>query len=568
MAQRVTTVLMVPPLALCARRDRGSANRTLAPDEVEKSPFEDADVSTFESENGERMRGHRDNLGSVALDTRACNRARLARDPRFDGRFFIAVLSTGIYCRPICPSPTARRANVRFYRYAEEAIAAGFRACLRCRPETLPGTPAWHGTSATVSRALRLIAEGALLEHSVHELSRRLGVSARHLHRLFVSHLGTSPMAVMQTSRVNFAGDLIRGTDLPMSLVAQAAGFGSVRRFNDSFRRLYGRTPTSLRRARSTAGRSREDEYVFRISYRPPFDWDWALSFLAARAIPGVEEVAGAAYRRSFEHENRHGILEVRHDEDARSLEVRIRFAEPLSLLPIVTRVRGMFDVLTDTAVIARHLGRDTLLAPFVRRYPSPRVPGAWDGFELAVRAILGQQVSVAGASTLAGRVARQFGEPLASSDFPGLTVLFPTPRALADAHLTGMPQSRSRAIRTLAREVVSGRLTFAGSAESAAAGLVRIPGVGDWTAQYVAMRALREPDAFPAGDLVLRRVAGGGRPLTAESLRARAERWRPWRAYAAITLWRAASDMAREDRSDGGPAWDSATDEARSGSR
>jgi AraC family transcriptional regulator of adaptative response / DNA-3-methyladenine glycosylase II len=485
------------------------------------------------------------NLISVALDIRACNRARLARDARFDGRFFIAVLSTGIYCRPICRSPFAKRANVRFYESAEEAIAAGFRACLRCRPEALPGTPAWRGTSATVNRALRLISEGTLDEHSVHELSGRLGVSARHLHRLFVSHLGASPAAIMRTWRVNFARELIRGTDLPMSFVAQAAGFGSVRRFNDSFRRVYGRTPTSVRRARSPAGRSRRDDYTFRISYRQPFDWDWMLSFLAARAIPGVEEVVGGAYRRSFEHEAGVGVLEVRHDSEARSLEVRIRFARPLSLLPILSRVRRMFDMVADTALIGRHLGRDPLLAPLVRRYPAPRVPGAWDSFELAVRAILGQQVSVAAASTLAGRIARQFGQPLSFPDSGGLAVLFPTPGALADAHLQGMPQARARAIRALARDVSSGRLTFDGSGESVAGGLARIPGVGDWTAQYVAMRALGEPDAFPAGDLVLRRVAGGGKTLTVGALRLKAELWRPWRAYAAVTLWRAASDEA-----------------------
>jgi AraC family transcriptional regulator, regulatory protein of adaptative response / DNA-3-methyladenine glycosylase II len=486
------------------------------------------------------------NLELVALDTRACNRARLARDPRFDGRFFIAVLSTGIYCRPICRSPFAKRANVRFYQSAEEAIAAGFRACLRCRPEALPGTPAWRGTSATVNRALRLISEGTLLEHSVSELSGRLGVSVRHLHRLFVSHLGASPAAIMRTWRVNFARELIRGTDLPMSLVAQSAGFGSVRRFNDSFRRVYGRTPTSVRRARPSAARSRRDDYAFRISYRQPFDWDWMLSFLAARAIPGVEEVVGGAYRRSFEYESGHGILEVRHESEARSLEVRIRFARPLSLLPIVTRVRGMFDLVADTPLIARHLGRDPLLAPLVRRYPAPRVPGAWDSFELAVRAILGQQVSVAAASTLAGRIARQFGEPLSFPDSGGLAVLFPTARALAEAHLQGMPQARARAIRALARDVSSGRLTFDGAGEAITSGLARIPGVGDWTAQYVAMRALGEPDAFPAGDLVLRRVAGGGRPLTAEALRRHADQWRPWRAYAAICLWRSASDETR----------------------
>ncbi len=482
----------------------------------------------------------------MELDERVCDRARLARDARFDGRFFIGVLSTGIYCRPICPSPTAKRVNVRFFRSAEEAVAGGFRPCLRCRPETAPGTPAWNGTSTTVSRALRLITEGALLNQGVGELSRRLGVSARHLDRLFQLHLGASPLAVMRTWRLHFAKELISDTDLPMAIVAQASGFRSVRRFNDSVRKLFGRTPSALRRMRPVALRTRQDEYVFRLSYRPPFDWEGILAFLAARAIPGVEEVVSRVYRRSFEHEGKHGILEVRHEGHARSLEVRIRFSEALSLLPIVTRLRGMFDLNADVTVIAGHLGRDPLLAPLVRKYPAPRVAGAWDGFELAVRAILGQQVTLAAASTLAGRLALAFGERLTIADAGGLTVVFPPAHALAQAHLAGMPQARARAIRALAQAVVSGRIGLAGTDEASLDALARIPGIGDWTAQYIAMRALRQPDAFPAGDLVLRRMAGEGRLLAPGALRERAERWRPWRAYAAIYLWRAAADAAK----------------------
>jgi AraC family transcriptional regulator of adaptative response / DNA-3-methyladenine glycosylase II len=477
------------------------------------------------------------------IDARVCNRARLARDTRFDGRFFIAVLSTGIYCRPICPSPTAKRANVRFYESAAEAIAAGFRPCLRCRPETLPGTPAWFGTSATVARALRILTEETLLTHSVAGLSRRLGVSARHLHRLFLAHLGASPIAVMRTWRLNFAKGLISDTDLPMSLVAQAAGFGSVRRFNDSIRQLYGKTPTALRRMKVPALKAGQDQYVFRVSYRPPFDWEWLLDFLRPRAIPGVEEVVSGVYRRTFEHEGRRGILEVGHARDAAALDVRLRLSQPLSLLPIVSRLRAMFDLAADVSVIAAHLCRDPLLAPLVGRYPAPRVPGAWDGFELAVRAILGQQVTLAGASALAGRIAQQFGAPLSLPDSGNLTVLFPGPRALSDAHLQGIPGARAQAIRALARATAAGQIAFAGAADEAIAALTRLPGVGDWTAQYVAMRALRAPDAFPAGDLVLRRMAGRGRPMSAAALRARAERWRPWRAYAAIYLWRAAAE-------------------------
>ncbi|HYR45740.1 MAG TPA: AlkA N-terminal domain-containing protein, partial [Thermoanaerobaculia bacterium] len=413
----------------------------------------------------------------AALDARVCDRARLARDPRFDGRFFIAVLSTGIYCRPICPSPTARRENVRYFRSAEEAVAAGFRPCLRCRPETAPGTPAWNGTSSTVNRALRLITEGVLQAENVAVLSERLGVSARHLDRLFRIHLGASPIAVAKAWRLHFAKQLISDTDLPMSRVALASGFRSVRRFNDSIRKLYGRTPSELRRLRPVALRSRPDEYVFRLPYRPPYDWESLMAFLASRAIPGVEEVVSGVYRRSFALGGRHGTLEVRHEKSAHALEVRIRFCEPLWLLPIATRLRAMFDLAADTSAIAQHFRRDLLLGRLVKKYPGLRVPGAWDGFELAVRAILGQQVSVAAASTLAGRLAQEFGEPLAVSDPGGLAVVFPAAEAVAGARLRGLPGVRARAIRSLARAVVSGRVTLPlpGTDEPSLARLARI---------------------------------------------------------------------------------------------
>ena len=480
------------------------------------------------------------------LDPRICDRARLARDARFDGRFFIAVLSTGIYCRPICPSPTAKSRNVRYYASAEEAVAAGFRPCLRCRPEAAPGTPAWRGTSTTVARALRLITEGALRDESVAGLSERLGVSARHLHRLFVTHLGASPVAVARTRRLQFAKQLISDTSLPMSQVALASGFRSVRRFNDSIRSLYGRTPSQLRRLRPVPLRARRDEYVFRLPYRAPYDWDSMLAFLEARAIPGVEEVASGAYRRSFALDGRHGILEVRHDARGGALEARVLFPEPHSMLPIVTRLRDMFDVAADASAIAAHFRRDPLIGPLAMRYPGLRVPGAWDPLELAVRAVLGQQVTVAGASTLAGRIARSLGAPLSVPDTGGLSVVFPHAAALAEADLPGIPGVRAEAIRRLAREAAPGP---ARPEDEVVAGFSRVRGVGDWTAQYIAMRALRQPDAFPAGDLVLLRVAGGGRPLTVRALERLAEGWRPWRAYAALYLWRSAAERTDDSR-------------------
>lgn len=486
----------------------------------------------------------------MVLDARVCDRARLARDARFDGRFFIAVLSTGIYCRPICPSPTARRENVRYFRSAEQAVAAGFRPCLRCRPEAAPGTPAWKGTSSTVSRALRLIEEGALQEQSLAELSRRLGVSARHLHRLFSIHLGTSPIAVAKTWRLNFAKQLISDTDLPMSRVALAAGFRTVRRFNDAIRSLYGRPPSELRRQRSAALHAAPDEYVFRLPYRRPYDWDSLVAFLAARAIPGVEEVVSGAYRRTFTHNGRHGVLELRHDERVHALEARVRFSEPVSLLPIVNRLRGMFDLAADTAVIARHFRGDPHLEPLVRKYPGLRVPGAWDPFEMSVRAVLGEQGPDGAGPSMAAELARRFGERLSVSDAGELTLVFPSAEILAKVRLEGLMPDLVAAIRSLARAAVSGLLTPAAQPdEESLARLARSAAIGESTAQYIALRAFRQPDAFPAGDTVLFRAAAPGDPRRAATLTALAERWRPWRAYAAVYLWRAAADRSSPSR-------------------
>src|SRR5262245_3513577 len=317
----------------------------------------------------------------MQLTAAVCDRARIARDARFDGRFFIAVLSTGIYCRPICPSPHARRENVRYFESAAEAVAAGFRACLRCRPEAAPGTPRWKGTASTVSRALRLIEDGALQEQSLADLARRLGVSARQLHRLFAIHLGTSPTAVAKTWRVNFARRLLCESSLPMSRVAMSAGFRTVRRFNAEIREIYGRTPSQLR-GHPNVARPGCDDYVLRLTYRAPYDWESLLAFLEARAIPGVEEVVAGAYRRAFAEDGRHCVLEVRHDTRGRAVVARVRSADPVSLLTIATRLRGLFDLATDTEDIARHLRRDDRLRPLVDRRPGLRVPGAWDPFE------------------------------------------------------------------------------------------------------------------------------------------------------------------------------------------
>lgn len=488
----------------------------------------------------------------MQLDPAHCYRALRARDARFDGRFFVGVRSTGIYCRPICPARTPLRRNVDFYPTAAAASEAGFRPCRRCRPEAAPGTPAWHGTSSTVTRALRLVLEGALDSGDVDGLAARLGIGERHLRRLFREHLGASPVAVAQTRRLHFAKKLVDETDLPMTAVALAAGYGSIRRFNAAMRSTYGVAPSALRK-RARRGRGSlggETALVMRLAYRPPLAIDALFEFLALRAIPGVEEVAGRTYRRSLSIQGHALRLEVEAPSDSASLLLRV----PASASPVVGRAvsiaRGVFDLDADPDAVRDVLAADPLLAGPMTDTPGLRVPGAADGHELAVRAVLGQQVSVVGARTLAGRLVERFGSRLEEGegdpDEP-IRHVFPTADQLADADVAsiGLPKKRGEAVRQLSRAIAEERVVLAPGLppDEAREALLALPGIGAWTAEYIAMRALREPDAFPSGDLVLRRAAGEpDRPATAKALNARAERWRPWRAYAAIALWRAAA--------------------------
>jgi AraC family transcriptional regulator of adaptative response / DNA-3-methyladenine glycosylase II len=471
------------------------------------------------------------------LNQQTCERARRSRDARFDGRFFIGVTTTGIYCRPICPAPSPKEGNVRYFGSAAAAAEAGFRPCLRCRPETSPGTPAWLGTSTTVSRALRLIDETGLSEESLEDLAERLGIGARQLRRLFLKHLGASPVAVAQTRRLHFAKTLIDQTNLPFTQAALASGFKSIRRFNASFQTLYGRTPTQLRGLARHQTASPPEHYRFRLPFRPPFDWDSLLGFLAPRAIPGVEEITAGGYRRTIALQGKQGHIDVRLDDRGDALDLRIHFPDAGALILIVERVRRLFDLRADPAEIRERLERDPLLAERIALRPGLRVPGAWDGFELAVRAILGQQVTVKGATTLAVRIVRSAGEPREAGG--GLTHFFPTPAALATADYSaiGLPAARAESIRRLAMAVESGELSFNGVVAPAQwiDRFRALPGIGEWTAQYVAMRALGEPDAFPAADLGLLRASGAASP---KQLEQRAEQWRPWRAYAAMHLW------------------------------
>jgi AraC family transcriptional regulator of adaptative response / DNA-3-methyladenine glycosylase II len=491
------------------------------------------------------------------LDHDACYRALQTRDARFDGRFFTGVRTTGIYCRPICPARTPKSENCRFFPSAAAAQEAGFRPCLRCRPESSPDLGAWNGTSATVSRALALIEAGALDEGDLAALSDRLGVGERHLRRLFQRHLGASPVAVAQTRRVLLARQLIHETSLPMTDVALAAGFGSVRRFNETFQALYGRPPGELRR-RNASSAAAGDALVLMLPYRPPYDWDAMLAFLAVRAIPGVESLEGGAYRRTIAFDGAAGSVTVEHRPDRQAVRATIRFPRLSALPGIIARIRRVFDLGADPAVIGAHLSGDARLAPLVAARPGLRVPGAWDGFEIAVRAVLGQQITVGAATRLASRLVAAYGEPLPAPEGT-LTHLFPTPERLAGADIAalGMPRARGATIAGLAAAAAADPALFhpRGDLDQAVARLTSLPGIGEWTAQYIAMRGLRETDAFPAADIgLLRALAGpdGERP-SSRALLAAAESWRPWRAYAALHLWNADPSPPRPARPEPG---------------
>lgn len=465
--------------------------------------------------------------------------ARQARDVRFDGRFFVGVTTTSIYCRPICPVKLPLVRNVTFFQTAAAAAEAGFRPCLRCRPESSPGTPAWMGTSTTVKRALRLISEGALDESSIDELSDRLGVTARHLSRLFAQHLGASPLAVAQTRRLHFAKKLLDETDLNMTDIALSSGYKSVRRFNDHIKQVYGRPPSVLRRRAGTP--TEKGAFTLKLGYRQPFDFKSLLAFLAVRAIPGVESVTESSYSRSIALDGHVSRLIVREHPTEPALLISVAAEDARHLFQITNRVKNLFDVDADPTEVNGVLSRDPALAMLIRQQPGQRLPGCWSPFEIAVRAIVGQQVSVKGATTVMGRIAAQYGDASAQ----GLCFPRSASLALLDTTTLSMPQKRAQAIKDMSAAVASGDIRF--DADVSTASLVEqltaIKGIGPWTAQYISMRALNDPDAFLDGDLVLLKVAKAylGIGSRAELLD-RAEQWRPWRAYAGMHLWRAAA--------------------------
>lgn len=495
-------------------------------------------------------------LPASALPTlQVCEQARLSRDARFDGLFFTAVSSTGIYCRPVCPAPAPKPRNVRYYPTAAAAEGAGYRPCLRCRPELSPGDGTWRRGDAVLARALKLIDEGVLVDQPLAALAQRVDLGERQLRRLFVDRLGAAPIGVHGTRRLLFAKQLLTETDLSVTDVAMAAGFGSLRRFNTTFREAYRMAPRDLRKRPTAIGTGTgtgTGTLSLRLAYRPPYDLEAMLDFLRGRALPGVERVDADAYARVVGTGGAPGWLRVSAWPGGEpALRLELHGIPGSALLDTVNRIRRMFDLDADPQTIAASLGDSPRLRPLLGRNPGLRLPSGWDGFEIAVRAILGQQVSVAAARTLATRLAHRFGQPLATPLADGLDCLFPTPQALADADLAAIGLTRSRAdtVRGVARALLDGRVDFRAerTLDDFTARWTALPGIGPWTAQYIAMRALGHPDAFPTDDLVLRQQAtGDGGILSGKALGQLAEAWRPWRAYAVIHLWRDAASTVR----------------------
>ena len=499
-------------------------------------------------------------------DPDRCYQAAQSKDARFDGWFFCAVTSTGIYCRPSCPARTPKRENVRFYPTAAAAQQAGFRACLRCRPDATPGSPEWNVRADVVARAMRLIRDGIVDREGVEGLARRLGYSTRQLNRLVTAEVGTGPLAIARAQRSQTARILLETTDLPIAHVAFAAGFASVRQCNDTVRQIFADTPSGLR-ARGGAGRRRQEGSArrrgrgrrqairLRLPCRRPFSPASVLAFLGTRALPGVESLDGSSYRRSLRLPHGHGIVALRAPDgggdgaDERSgpsyVEGELVLSDLRDLTTAVSRCRQLLDLDADPVAVWEALRGDALVGPVVERDPGRRVPGAADGFELAVRAVIGQQVSVSGARTVAGRLVQAAGDPLPEPDGT-ITHLFPTPAALAelagrDPGAFAMPAGRRRALVALAEAVESGDVVIDPGADphEVRRSLVRLPGIGPWTAEYVAMRALRDPDAFMPTDLGIRRAARAiGLPDDPARLVALTESWRPWRSYAMVHLW------------------------------
>jgi AraC family transcriptional regulator of adaptative response / DNA-3-methyladenine glycosylase II len=474
------------------------------------------------------------------LDPAVCWRAIQSRDRRFDGRFFAGITTTRVYCRPICPVSFGCPANVRWFRSPAAAEAAGFRPRKRCRPSSSPESSARRGTSAVVSRALKLISQGALDNGSLERLAKRMGIVSRHLRRLFDQHLGLSPLKIARSHRVHVARNLILKTNLAITEIASRTGFKSIRQFNHSVLTTFGRSPTTLRRLQGgSKALDRETGFVVHLPYRCPFDWDSLIQFLKTRATPCVEVVDDDSYRRTIDVHRRVGVIEVWHEPHQARLATRVVVPNCECLLQVVQRVRRMFDLEADAVRIEQHLAQDPRLATMLLERPGLRVPGAWDGFELAVRAVLGQQLSVVDTPRVVERLIRAFGQPI-QTGIPGLSHHFPRPRILAEANLksVGVSTHQAEAIQSVAHAILDGELTFSSTKglERTISRLPENPGLNQGVASYIAMRGFGEPDALPDTDRGLRQVLGThGRPASPAELLRIFEKFKPWRPYAAM---------------------------------
>jgi AraC family transcriptional regulator of adaptative response / DNA-3-methyladenine glycosylase II len=481
--------------------------------------------------------------GNLQLDPAFCWQAVYSRDHRFDGRFFAGIATTRVYCRSICPVSFGHPESVHWFQSAASAEAAGFRPCRRCRPDTSPGSSAWFGTWAVVSRALKLISEGALDGGNLEQLAECLGIGSRHLRRLFQQHLGASPLKIARSHRVLVAKSLIVETQLPVTEIARGTGFRSIRQFNHSMRTAFGQAPTAIRRLHGTAAvRDPLAGIIVHLPYRPPFDWPSLIQFLKSRATPGVESVEDEIYRRTVEIGGVAGAIEVWHEASHARLSMRVHLPRCDRLMQVVQRARRLFDLGADALHIGSYLSRYPRLVGMVTERPGLRVPGAWNGFELAVLAVLGQNLTAVDPAPVIGPLVKTFGRPLQVS-MPGLTHLFPLPETLAGANLEsiGISAQQALTIRALAREVLAGTLKFDSvkGERDAAVQLHSLLGLEEDAAAYIAMRALGDPDAFSCSSLAFRRALASHRsPVPPEEVTRIFEEYRPWRAYAAMHYW------------------------------
>lgn len=486
-------------------------------------------------------------MNDIALQPDICEQARLARDRRFDGLFFTGVLTTGIFCRPICPAPAPKSANVRYFRTAAAAFQAGLRPCLRCRPEAAPGSLAWNSVEPLLEAGIKMIDAGFLHNHSVADLADRLGISSRHLRRLFQQHLGTTPLVYARMQQTLFAKQLLTESRLPVTDIAMAAAFGSIRRFNDHFKNVYGRSPRELRKNLNSADTAAGGCELY-LAYRQPYDFAGILDFYARRAIPCVEQVTAASYARTFRHDQTEGWFSISDAPRKQALKVTLVCNRYDQLQPVVQRIQSMLDIHTDPDAVSQHLQRSPVIQAMLKRHPGLRLPGCWSLDEACVRAVLGQRVSLTASIAMLSRLCEQYGGALekdwVAANKPPVSRLFP---ALADLSMVDAQAVRIGSAQAAVLQRLSALefLPFI-DAQALYQQLTRVRGVGDWTANYVLMRGLGYPDAWLKNDVVVNRVLEQAGISNSSEI---SDQWRPWRAYVLLHCWRRATELDNDDR-------------------